>query len=468
MEPGFENHRDHAAALEAELATARAGRAAALAELAVAKAREADDQAIILRQKVYIEKLQRELRGQKSERTARLIAQMELMLEDAEATATEDELAAEMAVAAASAIAVTGFTRKRPVKKPFPEHLPRERVVVPGPVACNCCGGERLRKIGEDITETMESIPRSWKVIQTVREKFTGRDCEKISQAPAPFHVIPRGWAGPGLLAMMLCDKFGQHIPLNRQVEGFALEGVPISLSTAADAMGACCQILDPLVRRIESHTFASERIHGDDTTVPVLALGKTVTGRIWSYVRDDSPFGGTAPPSVMFYYSRDRAGEHPQAHLANYSGILQADAYTGYGQLYLPERSPGPLYEAACWAHARRRIDTLLDIERHINGRTADERKAIRRQLSRPLIDDMEIWIREHRARLPRDNDLAKAFDYMLKRWESFTRFLDDGHICLSNNCAERSLRGVALGRKPGYLPVPTAEGKGRQPCTA
>lgn len=222
METGSENHRDHAAALEAELAIARAERAPALAELAVAKAKEADDQAIILRQKVYIEKLQRELRGQKSERTARLIAQMELMLEDAEATATEDELAAEMAVATAAAIAVTGFTRKRPVKKPLPEHLPRERVVVPGPVACNCCGGERLRKLGEDITETMESVPRSWKVIQTVREKFTCRDCEKISQAPAPFHVIPRGWAGPSLLAMMLCDKFGQHIPLNRQVERFA------------------------------------------------------------------------------------------------------------------------------------------------------------------------------------------------------------------------------------------------------
>jgi len=480
METGSENHRDHAAALEAELATARAERATALAELAVAKAKEADDQAIILRQKVYIEKLQREMRGQKSERTARLIAQMELMLEDAEATATENELAAEMAVAAA--VAVTGFTRKRPVKKPFPEHLPRERVVVPGPVACSCCGGERLRKLGEDITETMESVPRSWKVIQTVREKFTCRDCEKISQAPAPFHVIPRGWAGPSLLAMMLCDKFGQHIPLNRQVERFALEGVPISLSTAADAIGACCQVLDPLVRRIESHTFASERIHGDDTTVPVLALGKTVTGRIWSYVKDDAPFGGTAPPSAMFYYSRDRAGEHPQAHLANYSGILQADAYTGYGQLYLPDRSPGPIHEAACWAHARRpffaladletnarrkaqgksaavispvalnmvqRIDALFDIERQINGRPSDERKAIRQQLSKPLIGDMEIWIREHRARLPRDNDLAKAFDYILNRWESFTRFLDDGRICLSNNCAERSLRGVALGRK-------------------
>lgn len=281
---------------------------------------------------------------------------------------------------------------------------------------------------------------------------------------------------------MILCDKFGQHIPLNRQVERFALEGVPISLSTAADAIGSCCHVLDPLLRRIEAHTFAAERVHGDDTTVPVLAAGKTDTGRIWTYVRDDAPFGGPAPPSAMFYYSRDRAGEHPQGHLANYSGILQADAYTGYTQLYLPDRSPGPIYEAACWAHARRpffaladleanarrkaqgkraavispvalkmvqRIDALFEIERHINGQTADERRASRQQLSKPLIDDMEIWMREQRAKLSRDNDLAKAFDYLLNRWESFTRFLDDGRICLSNNCAERSLRGVALGRK-------------------
>ncbi|MFB9949579.1 IS66 family transposase [Rhizobium puerariae] len=482
METSSEQHSDYTAALEAELAIARAEKAAALAEVAVAKAREADDAAIILRQNLYIQKLQRELRGQKSERLSRLIAQMELMLEDAEATASEDELAAEMAVAAAGSIPVIGFTRKRPVKKPFPDHLPRERVVVAGPAACTCCGGERLRKLGEDITETMESVPRSWKVIQTVREKFSCRDCEAISQAPAPFHVIPRGWAGPSLLAMILCDKFGQHIPLNRQVERFALEGVPLSLSTVADAIGSCCQVLEPLLRRIEAHTFAAERLHGDDTTVPVLAAGKTDIARIWSYVRVDAPFGGSAPPSAMFYYSRDRAGEHPQTHLADYSGILQADAYTGYGQLYLPDRSPGPIYEAACWAHARRpffaladvetsarrkargksafiispiaiemvrRIDALFAIEREINGLPADHRKAIRQLQSMPLITENEAWMREQRVKLPRDHDLAKAFDYMLNRWLSFTRFLDDGCICLSNNAAERSLRGVALGRK-------------------
>ena len=489
MENGSKKLANHVTALEAELVVARAQRTAALAEratalaeLAVAKAREADNQAIILRQKVHIEKLQRQLRGPKAERTARLIDQMELRLEEVEASATEDELAAEMAVAAAAPVIVSGFTRNRPVKKPFPDHLPRERVVVPGPIACTCCGSDRLRKLGEDLTETLESIPRSWKVIQTVREKFSCRDCEKISQAPAPFHVIPRGWAGPSLLAMILCDKFAQHLPLNRQVERFALEGVPISLSTVADAVGSCCHVLDPILKRIEAHTFAAERLHGDDTTVPVLAAGKTDTGRIWTYVRDDKPFGGSSPPSAMFYYSRDRTGEHPQAHLAGYSGILQADAYGGYTKLYRPDRSPGPIYEAACWAHARRpffimadleanarrkaqgksmsavsplaiemvrRIDALFDIERQIIGQTAEERKAVRQMHSKPLIVDMEAWMRSERARLSRGNDQAKALDYMLKRWGSFTRFLDDGRICLSNNAAERSLRGIALGRR-------------------
>jgi transposase len=181
--------------------------------------------------------------------------------------------------------------------------------VIAPPTACDCCGGARLRKLGEDVTRTLESIPRQWKVIETVREKFTCQDCEKISQVPAPFHVIPRGWAGANLLAMILFEKFGQHQPLNRQAERYAREGVPISLSTMADAVGASCVALDPLLRLVEAHVMAAERLHGDDTTVPVLAKGKTDTGRCWVYVRDDMPFGGTAPPAAMFYYSRDRKG---------------------------------------------------------------------------------------------------------------------------------------------------------------
>ena len=267
--------------------------------------------ALIAHMKLQIEKLKRDKFGPRSERASRLLDQMAFELEELEGAATEDELAAERA--AAKTTNVAPFTRNRPARKPFPEHLPRERVVVAGPTACTCCGGARLAKLGETITETLETIPRTWKVIQHVREKFTCRDCEKISQAPAPFHVIPRGWAGPSFLAMLVFEKFGQHQPLNRQAERYAREGVPLSLSTLADQVGACCVVLDPIVDLLIAHVFAGARVHGDDTTVPVLAKGQTDIARSWVYVRDDRPFGGLAPPAAVFYYSRDRRGEHPQ-----------------------------------------------------------------------------------------------------------------------------------------------------------
>jgi transposase len=471
---------DDLEALKAALLAERVRAARVEAELAVAKAKASDDQALIAHQQLQIQKLTRQLYGQRSERAVRLVDQMELAFEEVESSATEDEIAAEAAVAKTTDVAA--FTRKRPARQPFPEHLPRERVVVPGPSACQCCGGNRLRKLGEDVTETLEIVPRQWKVIQTVREKFTCRDCERVSQAPAPFHVIPRGWAGSSLLAMILFEKFGQHQPLNRQAERYAREGVPLSLSTLADQVGACCAVLVPLIRRLEAHVFAAERLHGDDTTVPVLAKGKTDTGRCWVYVRDDRPFGGQDPPAAMFYYSRDRKGEHPQAHLVGYAGLFQADAFDGYRPLYLPGRSPGPIIEAACWVHARRpffamadiaenarrraagrtpivlspiavevvrRIDALFDIERPINGKSAAERRSVRQELSKPLVEELQAYMQEQRAKLSRGHDLAKAIDYILKRWAAFTLFLDDGRVCLSNNAAERALRGIALGRK-------------------
>jgi transposase len=278
---GVEALPDDVEALKAALIVARA-------EAAAARAQQSDDQALIAHLKLQIEKLNRDRYGPRS-----------LTLEELETAATEDELAAEMA--AAKTTKVASFTRKRPSRQAFPEHLPRERVIVPGPVACSCCGGSRLSKLGEDITETLEVIPKSWKVIQHVREKFTCRDCEKISQAPAPFHVIARGWAGPSLLAMVLFEKFGQHQPLNRQAERYAKEGVPISLSTLADQVGGCTAALMPLFKRLEAYVLSAERLHGDDTRVPVLAKGKTDTGRIWVYVRDDKPFGGPAPPGGCF-----------------------------------------------------------------------------------------------------------------------------------------------------------------------
>src|ERR1700710_2804079 len=331
-------------ALKAALVAERGRRIVAETDAAFVRARQSDDQALIAHLKLQIEKLNRDRYGPRSERSARLLDQLELTLEELETKATEDELAAEMAAAKARTATTTlaSFSRKRPSRKPFPELLPRERVIVPGPVSCACCGGARLSKLGEDITETLEVIPKSWKVIQHVREKFSCRDCEKISQAPAPFHVIARGWAGPSLLAMVLFEKFGQHQPLNRQAERYAKEGVPISLSTLADQVGGCTAVLMPLFHRLEAHVLSAERLHGDDTTVPVLAKGKTSTGRIWVYVRDDKPFGGPAPPGAVFYYSRDRAGEPPQAHLANYSGSSRLTPIAATASSTNPAARPG------------------------------------------------------------------------------------------------------------------------------
>lgn len=312
---------DDVAVLKAAVLAMQQRCLAAEAEAVRALAMNSNADALISHLKLEIEKLRRQLYGRRSERQARLLDQMELKLEELEATATEDELAAEQA-AARSVTPVQAFTRQRPARKPFPAHLPRERVVVPAPESCPCCGSGRLSKLGEDITETLEIIPRQWKVIQTVRERFSCRTCEKISQPPAPFHVTPRGFVGPNLLATILFDKFGQHQPLNRQSERCAHEGIDLSLSTLADQVGAAATALRPLHELIAAHVMAAERLHGDDTIVPILAKGKTVKGHAWVYVRDDRPFGGVAP-AALFHASRDRRGEHPQQHLAAWSGIL-------------------------------------------------------------------------------------------------------------------------------------------------
>ncbi|WP_421405446.1 IS66 family transposase [Agrobacterium fabrum] len=456
--------------------TAEAEAATAKAEAASAKALVSHSEALIARLKLEIDKVRRELYGSRSERKARLLEQMELQLEELEADAGEDELVAEIA---AKASTVKAFERRRPSRKPFPEHLPRERIVIAAPANCVCCGSAKLSKLGEDITETLEVIPRQWKVIQTVREKFTCRECEKITQPPVPFHVTPRGFAGPNLLAMILFEKFAQHQPLNRQSERYAREGVDLRLSTLADQVGACAATLKPLHSLIEAYVLAAERLHGDDTTVPILDKGKTDTGRIWTYVRDDRPFGGLSPPAALYYASRDRRQEHPERHLKAFTGILQADAYGGYNPLFKVDRDPHPLTQALCWAHARRkffvladinanakrgknaapispmaleavkRIDGLFDIEREINGLTADQRLERRRKESLPLVDSLQAWLQTERAKLSHSSPVVEAIDYMLKRWDGFTSFLEDGRICLTNNAAERALRGFALGRK-------------------
>lgn len=464
------------ARLPSDVVVLRAALANAEAEAARTKAINADLAARVALLELQNEKMRRALYGQRSERGQLLVDQLELGLEELEASAGEDEA---LGACAAAGTAVEAFTRARPSRKPLPEHLPRERVVVPAPASCPCCGSDRLSKLGEDVTETLEAIPRRWKVVQTVRERFACRACEAVTQPPAPFHATPRGLFGPSLLAMVMFEKFGTHQPLNRQRDRYAREGVEISLSTLADQVGACAAALRPLHLLIEAHVLAAERLHGDDTTVPVLAKTKTDVGRLWTYVRDDRPFGGPEPPAALFRYSRDRRAEHPAQHLAHYRGILQADAYAGYNALFQTDRSPAPLTRALCWAHARRkffeladvagqlkrrkgapvispiaagavrRIDAIFAVERAISGYAVHRRLAARQELAAPLVAELEQWFRSQRAALARHNPVAAAIDYMLKNWNAFARFLADGRVCLTNNAAERVLRGVALGRK-------------------
>ncbi len=420
----------------------------------------------IERLRLLLAKARRARYGQSAERGAKLVEQLELQLAELEETVAEEDAAAELAAPPAPS-GTRARPGRKPARRPLPAHLPRERIVYPAPCSCPRCGGP-VRKLGEDVTETLECEPRRWKVVEHVREKVSCRCCEAVSQPPAPSHPIARGRAGPNLLALVLAAKYGQHLPLTRQSAIYAREGVEIDVSTLADWVGASTTALVPMVLAVRAHVFAAARLHGDDTTVPVLATGRTRTGYLWGYVRDDRPFGGPDPPAVAFFYSPDRKGEHPERHLAGFAGILQADAYAGFDRLYAPERKPGPILEAACWAHARRklfelaavskapvaaeavrRIDGLFAIEREVNGKPAAERLALRAERAEPLVAELEAWLRAQHDRVSRKSETGKAIAYALNQWKALTRFLEDGRICLSNNAAERALRGVAVGRK-------------------
>lgn len=440
-------------------------------KLAAERLARAEDAAIIERLKLQIAKLKHDKYGAKSERSERLDGAAEPTCECINAAADDIYRSTE----------ITRTERRRPARRGFPSRYERERVVVPAPSICPCCGGTRLSKLGEDITETLEVIPRKFKVVQTVREKFSCRDCETIIQPPAPFHAIPRAFAGPNFLASMLFNKYGQHQPLNRQSVRYEREGVPISVSTLVGLVSAAAEALKPIHERLAAHVLTGRCIHGDDTTVPVLAKGKTIVGRLWAYLRDERPFSGHAPPAVIFAYSPDRRAEHVREHLAKWHGILHSDAYAGYGAMSktMPK---GAIRHAFCWAHARRqffklaavkdprngrrqsssalpsspvareavrRIDELFAIERAIKGLGAGARLAIRQEKSTPRVQALEIWMRQQRAALSRHSDSAKAMDYLLTRWEGFTAFLYDGEIGFDNNPAEGALRAVAVGRR-------------------
>ena len=417
--------------------------------------------------KLLLEKLQRMQFGRKSEKLGRQIEQLELWLEDLEARPAGSPSPEESRFTpAASSILITAA---KPRPRPLPEYLPRTtQTHLPQSSACPDCGGG-LRQLGEDVSEVLEYVPACFKVIRHVRPKLSCGHCERIVQAPAPSRPIARGLAGPGLLAHVLISKYCDHQPLYRQSEIYARAGVELERSTLADWVGGTSELLGPLVEALRRYVMAGNKLHADDTPVPVLAPGngRTKTGRLWTYVRDDRPAGDTAAPAVWFAYSPDRKGEHPKQHLRMFQGALQADAYAGFNQLY----EDGRIQEIACWAHVRRkfydlqqahaspiasealeRIAALYAIESEVRGRAPDERQQVRHTRARPLLQSLHEWFNTSLSKLSRKSDTTAAIRYALGLWEALTRYCDDGRLEIDNNAAERALRAVALGRK-NYL---------------
>jgi transposase len=411
--------------------------------------------------KLLVLKLKRMQFGRKSEKLDQQIEQLELRLEDLEANPPIPS--------GPSAAPASSTAPNKPARRPLPDALPRiTRVHAPKHEVCPDCGG-KLRPLGEDVSEILEYVPGHFEAIRVVRPKLSCTCCERIIQEPAPSRPIDRGLAGPGLLAHVLVAKYSDHLPLYRQSEIYGREGIELDRSTLADWVGGASRMLAPLVEQLRRYVLSTAKLHGDDTPVPVLAPGngKTKTGRLWTYVRDDRPAGDTAAPAVWFAYSPDRKGEHPRAHLSSFRGTLQADGYAGFNQLY----EEGHIQEAACWAHVRRkfydlhqahasplaaealaRIAQLYVIETEIRGRSPGERLEVRKARARPLLESMHEWLQASLAKLSKKSEVATAIRYALGRWTALMRYCDDGGLEIDNNAAERSLRAVALGRK-NYL---------------
>jgi transposase len=411
--------------------------------------------------KLLILKLRRMQFGRRSEKLDRKIEQLELRLEDLEAE--------ECDTPPPVGETCPTTTRRRPRRQPLPPELPRETVTLePAETACPDCGGT-LGALGEDVSETLEYVPGYFRVIRTVRPKHSCACCDRIVQQPAPSRPIDRGLAGAGLLAHVLVAKYSDHLPLYRQSEIYAREGVGLERSTLAGWVGGAAYTLAPLVDALQAYVLDTGKLHADDTPVPVLdpGHGQTRTGRFWTYVRDDRPAGSAAAPAVWFAYSPDRKGMHPKQHLRHFEGTLQADGFAGFNRLYRTDT----IVEAACWAHVRRkfydlweahrspiaeealrRIGELYGIEKTIRGRPPDERLAIRDAQSRPLLESLKQWLEQSLSKLSKKSDVSTAVRYALTRWPALTRYSKDGRIEIDNNAAERALRSVVLGRK-NYL---------------
>ncbi len=418
--------------------------------------------ALVLSQKLELEKLRFEIAclkrmkyGRSSEQLEAQLTQMQLTLEDLEASLAEIPEPIRP---------VPKEPAAKPVRRALPAHLPRQDVVHETAYTCPGCGAA-LRRLGEDVSEMLEYIPGRYQVIRHVRPKFCCAACQKIVQAAAPSRPIARGLAGPGFLAHVLVSKYADHLPLYRQSQIYAREGLELDRSTLADWVGGASELLEPLVGALGRYVLAAQKLHGDDTPVPVLCPGRgsTKQGRLWTYVRDDRSAGSSEPPAVLFRYSPDRKGERPRAHLASFVGVLQADAYAGFDRLY-GER----IQEAACWAHVRRkfydihvalaspiaaealdRIGRLYGIEAEIRGKPAEERLAVRQARAGPELESLYAWLHATVTTLSRKSELALAIRYALSRWAALTGYRDDGRLEIDNNAAERALRVVALGRK-------------------
>lgn len=420
---------------------------------------------LIGRLRLQLARLRRAQFGRSSERVAREADQLELTLEDLEADAPappsgDDEDAAD-------AEAEEGHReRRKPARRRLPAHLPRE-TVEHGADACACpaCGGS-LRRLAEDVTEVLDYLPGRFRVIRHVRPRWSCRACERITGAPAPSLPIPRGRATAGLLAHVLVAKYADHLPLYRQSGMYARDGVELGRSTLADWVGQSAARLRPLVDALARHVLSGGVLHADDTPVPVLApgAGRTRSGRLWAYLRDERPHGGKAPPAVLYRYSPDRKAEHPRAHLRDFRGVLQADGYGGFEGLY----EGGRVVEAACWAHVRRgfhdlhttgqaplateairRIGLLYAVEEGIRGQPPDVRSRVRRERAGPVLEGLRTWFTAALPRVPGRSDLAGAMRYALARWEALTRYVGDGRLEPDNNPVERAIRPLALGRK-------------------
>ena len=430
--------------------------------------------------RIRIAKLKKQKFGASSEKIEREIEQLELALEDlmvakaeADNTPPEEDEALEQGPADTDEAEPQKQQRRRPRVS---QDTPRERRELDPGNACPDCGGD-LRVVGEDVSELIDMIAAQIKVIEIARVKKSCRRCERMFQEPAPSRPIPRSLAGPSLLAFILVSKFDDHVPLYRLNEIFARMGADIPDTTMVDWCGGAMKVLAPLIEKIEAHVMASPILHADDTPIRVLdrsarkkELGKAVKqGRIWTYVCDQRPWSGAAPPGAVYRFSPDRKGEHPRSHLAKSTGILQADAYAGFNELY-ERRADGSRWfcEAACWAHLRRdfhdvwtatksdiarealdRIGKLYDIEREITGKPAETRLAARKRHSASKVAAFKAWAEQQLTRIPGKSDLAKAFRYALNRWTSFTLFLEDGRVAMDNNAAERAMRPIGVGRK-------------------